>query len=481
MWLQDKFVPENVIKKHTDPRTTRRNNRPANRQARSQAVGRYFQNMGNKMSNLNPLKKVRLKGRIMNGPMVIFRKDSEELDGAHDSDYEVDKDDDDSSDIVSTSSSATSYDALSIEDCLDIIGGNVAGDPELFINIPRIGRDEEVMLTSCGALATTMERNKRILMRRHINKRTRHRSGPYEESHMDDFVGRGVGDVSPMLLSSNHEDSSAEEKKDSDDVFDKPIQAKAAESQTDENIPATEPLPDILPETEAGLPEDEHTPNDNDEQISQNQEEQNANIQNGRPSDEQDKGEASVNSVAPEEDDQSSKLPSSQVLENATRLVPVDSSTPAANQQKHRKRRSRKSGPELHVSIPKDDLGEMEVTENPLPEFLNNEFELCDLAPSPRSPISKSPQKSRSDNSLADYLRNDKLNRRDSADSGDLMGGGSQSSQDSNVPKRFKNPFRNLNLNVNFNRGEQLRASLLKAKQQLEKEMNKSNTRFIQV
>ena len=488
MWLQDKFVPELVIKKHSEPRENRRilDNRPG---VKSQAVGRYFQNMGNKMSNLNPLKKVRLKQRMLNGPMIIFKKDSDSRE-AHDSDFEVDKDDDDSSDIVSSSSSssATSFDALSIEDCLDIIGGNVAGDPELFVNIPNIGKDEEVMLNTCGSLATSLKRNSRILSRRHIAKRSRSRSGPYEDAHADDLIG----DISPMMLSSAHEESSAEDKKD-DDVFEESVQSNKVDvqSQKDENIPASEPLPDILPKSEVVPSEDqnqEQTPNDNEELVTTNEE--NANVecditQDGHPRNKG--GEITSESKVSEEDNSEQKVTEDdnvgqevngdEVKGQTTHTEPVASSTPMHNHQL-RKRKSKHAKPELHISVPKDDGGgEMEVTINPLPEFLNNEFHLHELGPSPRSPISKSPQKSHSENSLADYLKQDSLQRDDSTGSGTL----SQSSQDSGGVKRFKNPFRNINLNVNFNRGGNLRASLLKAKQELERQMRKSNTRFIQV
>ncbi len=484
MWLQDKFVPELVIKKHSEPPNRERNRLLNNRPGIKghQAVGRYFQNMGNKMSNLNPLKKVRLKGRMLNGPMVIFRKDSDSRE-AHDSDFEVDKDDEDSDDIVSSSSSssATSFDALSIEDCLDIIGGNVAGDPELFINIPNIGRDEEVMLKTCGSLATSLKRNSRILTRRHISKRSRSRSGPYEDAHAVDLMGNFGGEVSPMLLSSAPEESSAEERKEgeengADDNFDESVQSKVEnENQKDENIPASGPLPDILPKSQAVCSDDqEQKPNDNDNVL--NGKEQNANIDHDEGGHPTNVGDIDIgkNGVQSEDNKVDGELVSGQTPHTTK---PVDSSTPVHTQQ--RKRRSKNARPELHVSVAKDEAGDMEVTVNPLPEFLNNEFQLCDLTPSPRSPISKSPQKSHSENSLADYLRSDSLQRDDSLGSDQL----SQSSQDSSGMRRFKNPFKNVNfnLNVNFNRGSNLRASLLKAKQQLETEMRRSNTRFIQV
>nr|XP_054766255.1 phosphatidylinositide phosphatase SAC2-like [Lytechinus pictus] len=184
MWLQDKFVPESVLAKRNRGIQSGQespSDQPSNRQLikpiRAQVMSRYFQSMGDKVSNLNPLKKVRLRKRpsnpqaesvaMENRAFAEGEESQDELDGINDSDDEILLD--------SSSSDDTSLDGLSLGACLEILGGNADVDAENDTNNQSmISHDGEIVLTTCGVLAVDQDRNVRSLSLRRLTPRKNH-------------------------------------------------------------------------------------------------------------------------------------------------------------------------------------------------------------------------------------------------------------------------------------------------------------------
>ncbi|XP_030848754.1 phosphatidylinositide phosphatase SAC2-like [Strongylocentrotus purpuratus] len=194
MWLQDKFVPESVLAKRKGGNQGGEqspSDQPSSRQLikpiRAQVMSRYFQSMGDKVSNLNPLKKVRLRKRqsnpqtesigMENRALAEDEESQDELDGIDDSDDEILLD--------SSSSDDTSFDGLSLGACLEILGGNADVDPEDDPhNNSVVSHDGEIILTTCGVLAVDQERNMRSLNLRRITPRKNYHRDAADNANM---------------------------------------------------------------------------------------------------------------------------------------------------------------------------------------------------------------------------------------------------------------------------------------------------------
>ncbi|XP_072177486.1 phosphatidylinositide phosphatase SAC2-like [Diadema setosum] len=185
MWLQDKFVPESVLAKRNrgnvsnQPQSSPGTNRQLIKPIRAQVMSRYFQSMGDKVANLNPLKKVRLRKRQSIPQQESGGVENQGFSGEQGSQDALDgiviSDSDD--EILDTSSSDTSYDSMSLGDCLEILGGNAENVDDDPLNASMLSHDGEVILTTCGVLAVDQERNKRSLSLRRLTSRKGSRRG----------------------------------------------------------------------------------------------------------------------------------------------------------------------------------------------------------------------------------------------------------------------------------------------------------------
>ncbi|XP_038045460.1 phosphatidylinositide phosphatase SAC2-like [Patiria miniata] len=434
MWLQDKFVPEMVIKKHSEPRDGQPR-RPASRPGpRTAVVTRYLQNMGNKVTNLNLIQRARnRKKNLGNVPHTLVYQKSTDSNVTDDEDTtvrieDVDNDTyDDFDDSPYSSSTETSYDALSIGDCLEILGGNVPNYPQENPDDPVMLNDGDIVLPTCGDIATDPCRNQRSFTRRHITPRRKH-----SKSHAayDDRIAEPEKENQNGLT----------ENKDVD------FKLEYDQHQTGEDL-------------QSGAM------NELEEQHHDDQENQNMTNE--------EKVAESLQDMISESQDDSPAL-SHTASEDVQHPLAEDEPTIDVEGQRSQPALSK---PDLQVSeLPNDN--EVLVTMNPLPEIFP--IDLRDLKTSSRSLITKSPHKSHSENSLADLLAGkEDLETKKSEDADETA----RTRDEEQTQRKFKNPFRNFNLNMNFTRANNIRASQRKAKMLMEMQMRSQNcrSRFIQL
>ncbi|XP_033632502.1 phosphatidylinositide phosphatase SAC2-like [Asterias rubens] len=450
MWLQDKFVPEMVIKKHSEPR-----NNQTRRPARTQVVSRYLQNVGNKMTNLNLIQKARnKKNNASNVPStLVYQKsmgnsDEEEETSSvrisFDKDVENEDTDDMFDDSSFSSSTDTSYDALSIGDCLEILSGNLPNYPQESPDDPIMLNDGDIVLPTCGELATDPKRNQRSFSRRHITPRRKHSKshGAYD----DRIAAPGV--------------QSKEKKKvtDGDDILpllnDEQLNNQCILNDTVANHGDTlsQPKdPELDTDSLSGVEELElETHDDSGDHLKLD----NQTLPEGldtNPTDTEPNG-VPVNFQNPAEDLNDNETKKSEDTNPETRSDP--------------------NKPEFHISdLTNDD--DVMVTVNPIPETIP--VGKKELKTGPRSLILKSPQKSHSENSLADLIAG-KAVEEEKKEEGDST---TLAKDEEQINRKFRNPFRNFN----FSRGNNMRASQRKAKMMLEMQLRsqKCQSRFIQL
>ncbi|XP_022080789.1 phosphatidylinositide phosphatase SAC2-like [Acanthaster planci] len=472
MWLQDKFVPEMVIKKHSEPRD-RQPRRPASRPGpRTAAVSRYLQSVSNKVTNLNLIQRARNKKKNLgNVPHTLIYQKSTDSDATEEDGsvrIDCDRNDvdtyDDFDDSPYSSSTDTSYDALSIGDCLEILGGNIPNYPQENPDDPIMLNDGDIMLPTCGELATDPCRNQRSFKRRHITPRKKHSKGhaAYDDRIVDPDKSNPDGLV-------ECKDADLKLDYDNDRILD---QAKQVDKVSSEdgvtNQDGMSELSDShLPDHKTGIDSKSEALSLHDQRLQDSMNHETA---------DEGKISESLQHRIPEFHDH---LPvdSRSFSENGR------SGNTLAEDEASIDYEGQRSGsplfkPELQVSELANDNDEILVTMNPLPEVLP--IDLRDLKTAPRSLVTKSPHKSHSENSLADLLAGKGNQEMEKAADVDNT---AQTKEEEQTQRKFKNPFRNINLNMNFTRASSIRASQRKAKMLMEMQMRSQNcrTRFLQL
>ena len=394
---------------------------------------------------------------------LIYQKstgnsDSEEETG--DVRISIDKDDenvdDDFDDSSFSSSTDTSYDALSIGDCLEILSGNLPNYPQESPDDPVMLTDGDIVLFTCGELATDPRRNQRSFSRRHImpHKKRSKSHGAYDDrivAHVqatqNEEALKDKEENLPLILCDEQLDDQIASNEDvTNQQYNLPQQPLTDQSAKLDNDFSACPGESRTDDTSTGLPHDCLTDTIlNNENLP---EPLDKNILETEQSDDHLKRSDNLNQVETEPEARA------KTKEDQSRTI------------------SDRNRPEFHISDLASDEDVL-VTMNPLPEVIP--VDLRDLKTGHRASILKSPQKSHSENSLADLLAGKAAEEEKVEGSEDPT----QTTDEEQAQRKFKNPFRNFN----FSRGNNIRASQRKAKMLLEMQLRsqKCQSRFIQL